>query len=89
MQLIKKEYIFRDVNELRGVGKQLSKYLKKKGIEKIKDILLNLPYTEMDRSHICKVYELEVGKTQTIKVLVKNFRVLLSFWKISRFRKIA
>ena len=30
MQLIKKEYIFRDVNELRGVGKQLSKYLKKK-----------------------------------------------------------
>ena len=72
MQLIKKDYIFSNVNKLRGVGKQLSKYLKKKGIEKIKDILLNLPYSETDRSNICKVNELEVGKTLTIKVLVKK-----------------
>ena len=72
MRLIKKDYIFSNVNKLRGVGKQLSKYLKKKGIEKIKDILLNLPYSETDRSNICKVNELEVGKTLTIKVLVKK-----------------
>ena len=30
MDLIKKDFIFDDVNRLKGVGKQLSKYLKKK-----------------------------------------------------------
>ena len=43
MNLIKKDIIFSDVRKLKGVGKQLSKYLKKKRIEKIKDINLNLP----------------------------------------------
>ena len=33
-----------------SVGIQLSKYLKRKKIEKIKDILLNLPYSTTDRS---------------------------------------
>ena len=32
------------VKKLKGVGKQLSKYLKNRKIEKVKDILLNLPY---------------------------------------------
>ena len=52
MNLIKKNFIFQNVNNLKGVGHQLSKYLKKKKIEKIKDILLNLPYSETDRSKI-------------------------------------
>jgi len=30
MNLIKKDFIFEDVNRLKGVGEQLSKYLKKK-----------------------------------------------------------
>ena len=42
MDLIKKDFIFSDVKKLKGVGCQLSKYLKNKKIEKIKDILLNL-----------------------------------------------
>ena len=33
------------VNKLKGVGPQLSIYLKRKKIEKIKDIILNLPYS--------------------------------------------
>ena len=41
MDLKKKDFIFEDVNKLKGVGKQLSKYIKKKRIEKIKDIILN------------------------------------------------
>ena len=49
MDLRKKDFIFEDVNKLKGVGTQLSKYLKKKRIEKIKDIILNLPYSETDR----------------------------------------
>ena len=30
MSVLKKEFIFQDVNKLKGVGPQLSKYLKKK-----------------------------------------------------------
>ena len=72
MNLQKKDFIFEDVNKLKGVGHQLSKYLKKKKIEKIKDILLNLPYSETDRSKISNLNELEIGKIQTIKVIVKK-----------------
>ena len=77
---MKKDFIFNDVNKLKGVGSQLSKYLKKKKIEKVKDIILNLPYSETDRSKLYKLNELEVGKIQTVKVIVKklnlNFMVL-------------
>ena len=69
---MKKDFIFSSVNNLKGVGLQLSKYLKKRGIEKIKDVILNLPYSDTDRSKIHKLNELEVGKIQSIKVLVKK-----------------
>ena len=72
MILLKKDFIFDNVDKLKGVGKQLSKYLKKKKIEKVKDILLNLPYSETDRSKLYKLNELEIGKIQSIKVLVKK-----------------
>ena len=70
--LMKKDYIFDEVTKLKGVGSQLSKYLKKRKIEKIKDIILNLPYSETDRSKLYKLNELEIGKVQSIKVLVKK-----------------
>ena len=41
---MKKDFIFSEINNLKGIGPKLSQYLKKKRIEKIKDILLNLPY---------------------------------------------
>ena len=69
---MKKEFIFGDISDLKGVGAQLSKYLKRKRIEKIKDIILNLPYSETDRSKIVKLNELEIGKIQSIKVKVKK-----------------
>ncbi len=46
--------------------------MKNKKIEKVKDILLNLPYSETDRSRIVDLDKLEVGKIQTIKVKVKR-----------------
>ena len=67
---MKKDFLFNDVNKLKGVGPQLSKYLKRKKIEKIKDIILNLPYSETDRSKLYKLNELEIGKIQTIKVII-------------------
>ena len=72
---MKKDFIFNDVNNLKGVGPQLSKYLKKKKIEKVKDIILNLPYSETDRSKIYKLNELEIGKIQTLKLIVKKISV--------------
>jgi ATP-dependent DNA helicase RecG len=69
---MKKEFIFNDINKLKGVGPQLSKYLKKKKIEKVKDIILSLPYSETDRSKLYKLNELEIGKIQSIKVIVKK-----------------
>ena len=69
---MKKDFIFNEINKIKGVGPQLSKYLKKRRIEKIKDIIFNLPYSETDRSKIYKLNELEVGKIQTIKVKVKK-----------------
>ena len=72
MNFPKKDFIFQNVNKLKGVGPQLSRYLKKKRIEKIKDILLNLPYSETDRSKISSIKDLKIGKIQTIKVQVKK-----------------
>ena len=69
---MKKDFIFNEINKLKGVGDQLTRYLKNKKIEKIKDIILNLPYSETDRSKIYKLNELEVGKIQSVKVLVKK-----------------
>ncbi len=72
MNFLKKDIIFSDVSKLKGVGKQLSKYLKNRKIERVKDILLNLPYSETDRSKIISLNKLEVGKIQTIRVQVKK-----------------
>ena len=72
MNLLKKDIIFSDVDNLKGIGKKLSKYLKNKRIEKVKDILLNLPYSETDRSKIVDLDKLEIGKIQTIRVKVKK-----------------
>ncbi len=69
---MKKDFIFSEVARLKGVGPQLSRYLKKKKIEKIKDIILSLPYSETDRSKVVKLNELEIGKIQSIKVQVKK-----------------
>ena len=68
MNLLKKNIIFSDVSKLKGVGKQLSKYLKNRKIEKVKDILLNLPYSETDRSKIINLNNLEIGKIQVIEL---------------------
>ena len=38
---MKKDFIFDEIINLKGVGPQLSKYLKKKRIEKIKDIIFS------------------------------------------------
>ncbi len=73
MTFLKKNFFFQNVKNLKGVGPQLTKYLKKKKIERVKDIILNLPYDETDRSNISSVNKLVIGKIQTIKVKVIKY----------------
>ena len=73
MNLMKKDFIFKDIKNLKDIGKQLSQYLKKRKIEKIRDIIFNLPYSETDRTNIVNLNKLEISKIQTIKVVVKKF----------------
>ena len=65
MTLLKKDFLFQEINKLKGVGPKLTKYLRNKKIEKIKDVLLNLPYSATDRSQISTLDKLEIGKIQT------------------------
>ena len=74
MKLInKKNILFEDVSKIRGVGKKLSDYLKKKKVEKVNDLLWSLPYSYTDRSNIVTLNKLEVGKVTTIKVKVIKY----------------
>ncbi len=69
----KNNFLFNDVSTLKGVGKKLKKYLKNKKIEKIKDLLFDLPYELVDRSKITELNNLEIGKITTIKVIVEKY----------------
>ena len=63
MSLIDKEkFLFKDLKSIKGVGLQISKYLKKKKIEKIIDLLWNFPYDNIDRSIQEKIANLREGK---------------------------
>ena len=74
MDLIKKKnFLFENVSIIDGVGKKLSLYLKKKKIEKVNDLLWNLPYSFTDRSETVTLDKLEIGKIFTIKVKVLKY----------------
>ena len=69
----KNSFLFEDITTLKGVGKKLEKYLKNKKIEKVKDILFDLPYEVVDRSKITSLKDLEIGKISTIQVIVEKY----------------
>jgi len=74
MNLINKNFfLFSNVDTVQGVGKKISNYLKKKRIEKISDLLWDLPYSLTDRSESVTLNKLEVGKIFTIKVKVIKY----------------
>ena len=74
MNIVKKnDFLFKSVSSLQGVGKKLSKYLKNKKIEKINDLLWNLPYSYTDRRDLVNLDKLEIGKIFTIKVKVVKY----------------
>ena len=71
--LNKNSLLFQKVTTLRGIGKKLEKYLKNKKIEKVKDLILDIPYEIVDRSVITPLDKLEIGKITTIEVLVEKY----------------
>ena len=64
------DYLTQKVSKLEGVGNKIKKLLKKKNIERVIDVLWNLPQSFTDRSNIKELDELEIGKITTIKVKV-------------------
>ena len=67
------EYLLTNINNISGIGTKTASLFKKKNINTIFDLLWNLPRDFVDRSNIFKVNELEIGKVQTLKVLVKKY----------------
>ena len=65
--------MFSSVDNVPGVGKKISTYLKKKRIEKVSDLLWDLPYSFTDRSGSTTLDKLEIGKIFTIKVKVIKY----------------
>ena len=66
-------FLFHDVSTVKGVGSKLKKYLKKKKIDLVKDLLFDLPYEITDRSKITDISKLEIGKISTVKVKVIKY----------------
>ena len=66
-------FLIQNVSMLGGVGIKIKKLLKKKKIEKISDLLWNLPQGFTDRSNVRTLDNLEIGKITTIKVKVAKY----------------
>ena len=69
----KKNFLFQEISTLKGVGSKIKKYLDKKRVEKIKDLLWDLPYSAIDRSKITSLSELEIGKITSVQVKVLKY----------------
>ena len=67
------DFLSQNVSSLSGVGSKIKMLLKKKNIEKITDLLWNLPQGYTDRSNLQTLDKLEIGKITTIKVKVIKY----------------
>ncbi len=66
-------FLTKNISTLNGVGIKTHKILKKKKIEKISDLLWNLPQGHTDRSNVKTLDKLEIGKITTVKVKVVKY----------------
>jgi len=67
------DFLIQKVSSLSGVGNKTRKLLKKRNIDKISDLLWNLPHGYTDRSNLQSLDKLEIGKITTIKVKVIKY----------------
>ena len=66
-------FLFKNISVLSGVGIKTKNLLKKKKIEKVSDLLWNLPQDFTDRTNVRTLDKLEIGKITTIKVKVIKY----------------
>jgi len=69
------KFLSQDISFLKGVGKKIESFLKRKKIEKVSDLLWNLPQSFIDRSNLKNLNDLEIGKITTIKVKVIKYNI--------------
>ncbi len=67
------EYLLSDISTIKGIGTKIGKLFRKKNINTIFDLLWNLPRDFVDRSSVYPINELQVGKIQTVTVIVKKY----------------
>ena len=67
------DFLIQNISNLHGVGTKTKNLLKKKKIEKISDLLWNLPLGFTDRSNVQTLDKLEIGKITTIRVKVVKY----------------
>ena len=67
------EYLLSDISTIKGIGTKTGKLFRKKNINTIFDLLWNLPRDFVDRSNVYPINELQVGKIQTVTVVVKKY----------------
>ena len=67
------DFLIQNISSLVGVGFKTKKLLKKKKIEKVSDLLWNLPQGFTDRTNLQTLDKLEIGKITTIKVKVVKY----------------
>ena len=66
-------FLSQNISLLDGVGKKTKNLLKKKKIEKISDLLWDIPQGFTDRTNVQSLDSLEIGKITTIKVKVNKY----------------
>ena len=69
------KFLSQNISVLKGVGQKIKHLLKRKKIEKISDLLWNLPIDSIDRSKLTNLNTLEIGKIATIKVKVAKYNI--------------
>ena len=67
------EYLLSNIDTIKGIGSKTAKLFKKKNIITIFDLLWNLPRDFIDRTNEKKINQLQIGKIQTIRLLVKKY----------------
>ncbi len=68
------DYLLSDLTQLNGVGKKTMEILKKKKINNIFDLLWRLPKSYTDRTLVCKICDLQIGKIQTIRIIPLKYQ---------------
>ena len=67
-------YLLSDLTKLNGVGKKTMEILKKKKINNIFDLLWRLPKSYTDRTLVSKICDLQIGATQTIRIVPLKYQ---------------